>query len=35
VLGDARRANAEKGEKLLTAAAQALSDKLLAGEPWG
>ncbi len=35
VLGDARRANKEKGEKLLTAAAQALSDKLLAGEPWG
>jgi creatinine amidohydrolase len=35
VLGDARRANAAKGEKLLAAAAQALAEKLLAGEPWG
>ncbi len=34
VLGDARRAGAEKGEKLLAAAAQALAEKLLAGEPW-
>ncbi|MGE0749065.1 MAG: creatininase family protein [Variibacter sp.] len=34
VLGDARRANKEKGERLLAAAAEALATGLLAGEPW-
>ena len=35
VLGDARRASAEKGERLLDAAAQGLAKALVAGEPWG
>ena len=34
VLGDARRASAEKGERLLDASAQGLAAALLAGEPW-
>lgn len=35
VLGDARKASAEKGEKLLDVAAELLAAKLIAGEPWG
>jgi creatinine amidohydrolase len=34
VMGDARRANAEKGETLLTIAAKLLADELIAGAPW-
>jgi len=34
VRGDARRASAEKGEKLLDATARRLAEKLSAGEPW-
>ncbi|MDB5512774.1 MAG: Creatinine amidohydrolase [Enterovirga sp.] len=34
VLGDARRASPEKGERLLDAAAQGMADAFLAGEPW-
>jgi creatinine amidohydrolase len=34
VIGDARRATPEKGERLLDAAAKTLADRLLAGEPW-
>lgn len=34
VIGDARRASAEKGERLLAAAAAALAGRLAAGEPW-
>src|SRR6266571_506445 len=34
VVGDARKASAEKGERLLEAAAAALADRLRAGEPW-
>ncbi|MFZ4807283.1 MAG: creatininase family protein [Hyphomicrobiaceae bacterium] len=34
VLGDARRATAEKGERLLDTAAQAMAERLIAGEPW-
>jgi creatinine amidohydrolase len=34
VMGDARRASADKGEKLLDIAARLLADKLIAGEPW-
>jgi creatinine amidohydrolase len=34
VVGDARKASKEKGERLLDAAAKALADRLLAGEPW-
>jgi len=34
VAGDARRASADKGEKLLTACASALAARLRAGEPW-
>jgi creatinine amidohydrolase len=35
VIGDARRATAEKGERLLEAAAEALAERLARGEPWG
>jgi creatinine amidohydrolase len=35
VMGDARKATAEKGEKLLDVAAELLAEKLVAGEPWG
>ena len=35
VMGDARRASAVKGEKLLDIAAELLAEKLTAGEPWG
>jgi creatinine amidohydrolase len=35
VIGDARRATAEKGERLLDAAAEALAGRLAKGEPWG
>ena len=35
VLGDARKASAEKGERLLDIAAELLATKLIAGEPWG
>jgi creatinine amidohydrolase len=35
VLGDARRSSAEKGERLLDAAAAGLAKALIAGEPWG
>src|SRR5205823_5020636 len=35
VMGDARRASAEKGEKLLDIAAALLAEQLIAGEPWG
>jgi creatinine amidohydrolase len=34
VIGDARRATAEKGERLLEAAASALAERLARGEPW-
>lgn len=34
VVGDARRATAAKGERLLDAAAEALADRLAKGEPW-
>ena len=34
VMGDARRASAAKGEKLLAIAAKLLADALMAGEPW-
>ena len=34
VLGDARAANAEKGEKLTTACVDHLADMLLEGKPW-
>jgi creatinine amidohydrolase len=34
VMGDARRASADKGERLLDIAAQLLAEKLIAGEPW-
>jgi creatinine amidohydrolase len=34
VLGDARKASAAKGEKLLDTAARLLADRLIAGEPW-
>ncbi|WP_158742910.1 creatininase family protein [Acidisphaera sp. L21] len=35
VVGDARRASAEKGAALLEAYANGLAERLLAGEPWG
>lgn len=35
VLGDARRASADKGERLLVAASEGLAKALIAGEPWG
>ena len=35
VLGDARKASATKGERLLDVAAEMLAAKLVAGEPWG
>ncbi len=35
VVGDARKASAAKGEKLLDIAAAGIAAKLLAGEPWG
>jgi creatinine amidohydrolase len=34
VMGDARKATAEKGEKLLDVAAELLAERLVAGEPW-
>ena len=34
VMGDARRASAEKGEMLLNIAAKLLADELIAGAPW-
>ena len=34
VIGDARRATREKGERLLETAANALADRLLVGAPW-
>jgi creatinine amidohydrolase len=34
VMGDARKATAEKGEKLFDVAAALLAEKLIAGEPW-
>jgi creatinine amidohydrolase len=34
VIGDARKATAEKGEKLLNIAASLLAERLIAGEPW-
>ena len=34
VMGDARKATPEKGEKLLDVAAELLAEKLIAGEPW-
>ena len=34
VIGDARRASAEKGERLTQAAAEGLAGRLAAGEPW-
>lgn len=34
VVGDARRATAAKGEKLLDIAAQGIADALVKGEPW-
>jgi creatinine amidohydrolase len=34
VAGDARKASAEKGEKLLAACASALATRIRAGEPW-
>jgi creatinine amidohydrolase len=35
VFGDARRASADKGEKLLDAIARAMAQHLIAGGPWG
>jgi creatinine amidohydrolase len=35
VLGDARRATTDKGERLLDIAAQGLAKALIAGDPWG
>jgi creatinine amidohydrolase len=35
VLGDARRASAQKGERLLDVAARLMAERLIAGEPWG
>jgi creatinine amidohydrolase len=35
VMGDARKASAEKGERLLNVAAELLAARLVAGEPWG
>jgi creatinine amidohydrolase len=35
VLGDARRASRQKGEKLQAAAVDALAEVLIAGTPWG
>lgn len=35
VIGDARRASADKGERLLAAAGAALTERLGRGEPWG
>lgn len=34
VVGDARRATAEKGEKLFETAARLVADRLIAGDPW-
>jgi len=34
VFGDARRASADKGERLLAAVAEDFSSRLIAGEPW-
>ena len=34
VMGDARRANPNKGERLIQAVVQAIAGRLLAGEPW-
>ena len=34
VIGDARKATPEKGEKLFDVAAQMLAEKLIAGAPW-
>ena len=34
VIGDARKADAKKGERLLDIAAELLAEKLIAGEPW-
>jgi creatinine amidohydrolase len=34
VFGDARRANADKGERLLDIAAEMLAKELIAGKPW-
>lgn len=34
VMGDARKATAEKGEKLLDVAAELLAARLVSGEPW-
>ncbi|HEX2653492.1 MAG TPA: creatininase family protein [Xanthobacteraceae bacterium] len=34
VMGDARKATAEKGEKLFDSAAELLAERLIAGEPW-
>lgn len=35
IVGDGRKATAEKGEKLLDIAAQSIADLLIKGEPWG
>jgi creatinine amidohydrolase len=35
VMGDARKASPEKGEKLFDVAAELLAERLIAGEPWG
>ena len=35
VMGDARKASVEKGERLLNVAAELLAARLVAGEPWG
>jgi creatinine amidohydrolase len=34
VLGDARRASPEKGERLIRAVVDGMTRRLLAGEPW-
>jgi creatinine amidohydrolase len=34
IVGDPRRATADKGEKLLESAARLVADRLIAGEPW-
>jgi creatinine amidohydrolase len=34
VMGDARRSSADKGERLLNAAAGKLAESLLTGDPW-
>ena len=34
VIGDARRASSEKGERLLTVVSESLAEALVSGHPW-